>query len=376
MNSVVSPIEQAVEFLKEARRPLVLVHHAATLDVLAAGQALARALTADHPGTTLVVLPSTPPANAEAVPSLVNAVDRVPPARDFVISVDTRRVQVDSLSYDVQPGRLEIHLMPKAGTFQSTDVATPTSQFFFDHLVTINVNQLSDLGPEVEQQRDFFYHTPTLNLDCRPSNKRFGHVNLVDLTTSGVSEIVAELLHALQAGKIESTVAETLLTGIISVTNGFQGDQVNPRTLMAASRLMTAGAKREEIVRRLYQTKTVPQLRLWGRALANLQSADRDQLIWVSIRDQDLKQAGVQPQHVSGLAHELLSSAPAASFACVFLETPPSIAVTVIQRPDAPQPILPDNLTPSGPHQFTGQMSGALNAVEQQIIGSLRASLN
>lgn len=375
MNSVVSPIDQAVEFVRESQRPLIIVHQAKTLDVLAAGQALGRALSSEKPGIALVILPAHQPGNRDVVGSLMVATEHLPSVRDFVISVDTSNTQVDSLSYDLQPGRLNIRLTPKSGTFQPTDVAMPPSSFFFDHIITINLGQLEDIGPDFQLQRDFFYHTPILNIDTGADNRRFGHVNLVDLTASSVSEVIAELLRRLHPESMETAVAQTLLTGIIAATNGFQSDRVNPRTLMAASHLMTAGAKREEIIRRLYQTKTVQQLRLWGRTLSSLQTADHDQLIWATILETELRQHELSADQASGLAHELFASAPSAIYACLLVETPPTVTVTIVQRLDAPPPIVPDGFTSSQPHRLDGILVGSLAAVEKQIIGSLRTSL-
>lgn len=358
--------------LHEHQRPLLIIAKDSGLDGVAAGQGLAQAISAGR-AVTIVAL-ANPPEAAAGLPTQLPSIKNFPPSRDFVISVKTDQTQIASLSYDVRPGGVDIHLIPKSGTFQVADVTMPTTPFVFDHIITIGLRHLEDLGTAFHQEREFFFQTPIINIDHHPANARFGHVNLVDLTAASLSEVATELALHLN-DKLEPATAETLLTGLVSATQGFQSDRLTPRTLTLASRLMTAGARREEIIRRLYQKKTVPLLRLWGLALSRLQSADHDRLVWTTLSADDLHRYNVTPDQAAQLSDELLAAAPGAQFACLLVEAAPDVTVTIYRSPTAPNVDLPEALAVHDRH-IVGRLPGTLALIEKEIVGTLRTALD
>lgn len=369
----ISLVEQAAAVLKEHTRPLLIIADTSGLDGLAGGQGLAQALAQTRQAT--IVCPKSQNEHLDSLPQQLPMVERIPPTREFIVSVHTNRTALESLRYDVQPDRVDIHLVPKDGIFQSSDISMPTTPFMFDCIVTIGLKHLQDLGPIYHQDREFFFQTPIVNIDRRADNTRFGHVNMVDVTAASISEIVSDIALRVTDNQLDSVSAETLLTGIVSATNGFQSQHLTPRTLTIASQLMASGARREEVVRRLFQRKTVPLLRLWGHALSQLQTADNNQLVWATLTDSELRQHDVTPEQAMTLAHELLTTTPNATFACLLIETPPEVLVVVVPSSTAPHPDLPSELVAHNNHHLSGRLAGTLAVVEKDIIGALRLSL-
>jgi hypothetical protein len=83
---------------------------------------------------------------------------------------------------------------------------------------------------------------------------------------------------------------------------------------------MALGAKREEIVERLFRTRSVETLRLWGRALARLKADQKLGLVWTLLTRQDFANAGATEDSLTDIVSELLTTAPEAKVVAIFYE--------------------------------------------------------
>jgi phosphoesterase RecJ-like protein len=164
-------------------------------------------------------------------------------------------------------------------------------------------------------------------------------------------------------------MATSLLTGIISKTKGFQTHTVTPRSLAVASHLITAGARREVIVRNLYQTKSLAALRLWGRALTKIESVDNGRLVWTSVTRDDLRQSGAAVSDAVGALDELIVNTPVAEVAALFIEQNGTTEVHVMTTNHHPLPALPPELVPQTPAYYTGSLPGNIKTVSAKVIG-------
>ncbi|EKD89123.1 MAG: hypothetical protein ACD_34C00185G0001, partial [uncultured bacterium] len=119
---------------------------------------------------------------------------------------------------------------------------------------------------------------------------------------------------------LDEYIATNLLTGIISKTKSFKTNTVTPRSLAIASHLIASGARREDIVKNLYQTKTLPSLKLWGRALAQLQSDPDRKIVWSTIHQTDFTETGTTPHELDQVIDELIINTPDAQHVYVVYE--------------------------------------------------------
>ncbi|HSD12180.1 MAG TPA: hypothetical protein VLC10_01360, partial [Patescibacteria group bacterium] len=93
-----------------------------------------------------------------------------------------------------------------------------------------------------------------------------------------------------------------------------------PRTLDIASELVSAGAKREEIVQNLYRTRTISTLKLWGRALARLKFDPGIKMAWTLLVRQDFIHAGATEEHLPDVIDELIMNSPEAEIVGLLYE--------------------------------------------------------
>ena len=67
---------------------------------------------------------------------------------------------------------------------------------------------------------------------------------------------------------VDEDIATCLLAGLIAKTKSFKTQNITPQSLAISSQLLAMGAKREEIVNKLYRSRSLNVLKLWGRVLA------------------------------------------------------------------------------------------------------------
>ncbi len=367
-----SPLEQASTLLRQSTTPLILLPAAPSSDALAAGLALLMVLEKLGQAAKIVSPNFTLPPGHDFLPKNAAVEQRLTSLRSFVISVDVTRAKLDTLSYDLRDDRLHIYLSPKQGFYEAKDVTTSTGRFAHDLIITVDLPTLEALGPLYHDNTEFFYQVPILNLDHHSENTRFGHCNVVDLTASSVSEIVFELLRVVGFEHIDEHIATSLLTGIISKTRVFQNQRVTPKSLAVASHLMSAGARREEIIQHLYQTKTLSTLKLWGRALGRLQTAQNGRVVWTTITNDDLTSTKTKPADATGVIDELMTEAASADVTALFVATESGTIVHLVFQGQAPPRNLPAGLEQKGPQYYCGTLPGQPQAVAESIVNSLQ----
>ena len=367
------PLEQASTLLRQSNTPLIILPVDPTSDALAAGLALLIVLEKLGKAARIVSPNFTLPPGHDFLPKSNAVEQRLASLRNFIISVDVSRTKLESLSYDIRDNRLHIYLSPKHGFYEPADITTSPGNYAHDVVITLDLSNPEDLGDLYHDNAEFFYRTPVLNIDHHATNTRYGHINVVDVVASSVSEVVFELLRVLGFEHIDEQVATNLLTGIISKTRVFQNQKVTPRSLAVASHLMSAGARREEIIEHLYQTKTLPTLKLWGRALSRLQSSPDGQLVWTTITAEDLDNTKSRPDDAVGVMDELIVETPKAKTTCLFVSAPEGVIVHIMYQTTAPPTGLPTAIVPHGPQYLRGVMSESLEAVTTTVLQQLRS---
>jgi phosphoesterase RecJ-like protein len=111
-----------------------------------------------------------------------------------------------------------------------------------------------------------------INIDHHASNTRFGSLNYVVEGASSTSELVFELLKALEShagrsGVISSDAAACLLSGIIGDTGSFRYPSTTAKTFHVAGELVALGARPDILTQELFATQSLVALKLQSEAL-------------------------------------------------------------------------------------------------------------
>jgi len=277
--------EPLVNRLTNARRVLAVGHENPDADTIGATLAVCRLV--------------------ERRGALATAVfaDPVPPLYDFVPGIDRART-------DPEP---------------ATD---------YDLLVTSDCASVDRIGSVAGRHPELFARLPLVVIDHHASNDIIGPADWVDPVAAATCEMVTLLAARLGAplDADDAALATDLMAGIVMDTATFAHPNATPRTLAVAAALVEAGAPLSEISRRLYRTKPEAQLRLFGRVLDRLATADGGRIVHSTMLDADLVATGGLPAHSEGII-DLLAQAQEAEVAILFKEAAEGTRVSVRTRP-------------------------------------------
>jgi phosphoesterase RecJ-like protein len=122
-----------------------------------------------------------------------------------------------------------------------------------------------------------------MNLDHHLENGLFAKFIYVDTAAAATSLIVARLAKPLGVD-LDVASASCLFAGLLFDTRGgFITDKCTPELFEMTARLVEAGARPDEVNRTLNEQMTLADFKLYGMALAGLQTAMNGQLVYVAI---------------------------------------------------------------------------------------------
>lgn len=241
--------------------------------------------------------------------------------RKFIISLDITNTKVSQIKYKQEENKLNFIISPQDGFFSSTDITSGASGFKYDLIITVDAPDLESLGRIYDNDTEFFYQTPIINIDHNSNNESYGQINFIELTAVSTSEIVFSLFESFGRDLIDENIATCLLAGMIAETKSFKTNNVTPRALLTASALMTLGARREEIVNYLYRSKSINVLKLWGRVLARLSSDAENKLVWSTLSTSDFTKTNSTENDLTDVIDELIVSIPKAKVIAIIYES-------------------------------------------------------
>lgn len=240
--------------------------------------------------------------------------------RKFIISLDISQTKVSQIKYKQEENKLNFIISPQNGFFTGDDISSGASGFKYDLIITVGTPDLESLGEIYDHNTEFFYQTPIINLDHNSINEEYGQINFIELTAVATSEIIFSLLESYSRDYIDEDIATCLLAGMIAETKSFKTNNLTPRSLLAASQLMSLGARREEIVNHLYRSKSINVLKLWGRVLARLSSGLNGALVWSTLSAADFIKTSSAEKDLTDVIDELIINIPSAKIIALIYE--------------------------------------------------------
>jgi nanoRNase/pAp phosphatase (c-di-AMP/oligoRNAs hydrolase) len=240
--------------------------------------------------------------------------------RNFIISLDITNAKVGQIKYTVEDKALNFIISPKEGFFTHNDIKSRSSGFKYDLIITLDTPDLESLGSIYDNDTEFFYQNPIINIDHHSDNESFGQINHIELTAIATSEILFNLFTNFSHDLIDEDIATCLLAGIISKTRSFKTQNITPQALAVSSQLISIGARREEIVNQLYRSRPLNVLKLWGRVLARLTSTLDNKLVWSVLTELDFSKTETNENDLSEVIDELIINIPQAKIVVMIYE--------------------------------------------------------
>lgn len=190
----------------------------------------------------------------------------------------------------------------------------------FDLVIALDAGEMTRYGALYTRHRAFFDAATILNMDHHVTSRGCGRVNVIDVPSAATAELLT--LFLLNRGiAIDRETASCLLAGIITDTRAFEFDATTARTLAAGAYLVARGAIPERIIKPFYRMKPLAKARLWGLALATLDSSPDGRLVWAGLRPEMFAAVGATPDMDDGLSSYLIDI-EGARVAALFKEQP------------------------------------------------------
>lgn len=159
---------------------------------------------------------------------------------------------------------------------------------------------------------------PVVAIDHHATADRRGCINIVVTDAAATCELLAALFPLLGL-PIDAATATCLLTGLVTDTGSFQHANTSARVLATAGRLLALGADLRGVVRSAFGPRSLPALRVMGRALERLRASPETGAAISVVTHQDLQECGASEHDLSGLVN-LLNTIPEASFSLLLTE--------------------------------------------------------
>ena len=301
-----SSFQQIYELIEKSKKIIITLPKNPSTDSIASGLGLFLFLEKIKKKVKVVCNEFELPPHHQFLPKSKEILSDLTALRKFIISLDVTKTKVRELSYDIADDKLNIFITPKSGFFDPRDISTSVSKFEYDLIFVLDSPDLESLGKLYDDNTEFFYHTPIVNIDHKPTNENFGQINLIDLVATSTSEIIFELVKEYKENIMDEYIATSMLAGIISKTKSFQSASVTPKSLAVASHLIEQGARRDEIIKNLYRTKSISSLKLWGRALARLRTDFDGRVVWTLLNREDFNRSEASWKDLEGVVDELI----------------------------------------------------------------------
>ncbi len=312
--------QQIFELVKNSQKILVVFKKNFSSDALASSLAIFLLLQKLEKQADIICQDFVIPQNYTFLPEINKVKPEIQGLKRFIISLEIKDNRIKDFSYDIKKDKLNIYLTPEKGTIDEEKINFKSGNYKYDLIITIDTDDLESLGQLYEQNTDFFYNTPIVNIDHNPENEQYGQINLVELTKTSIAEIIFDLIEDYDIKLLDSKIATCLLTGMIAKTKSFRSTNVTPRALNIASQLILNGAERDLIIQHLYRTKSINTLKLWGKVLARLKNDPQYKMAWSYLQQKDFIELSLQNPNLTEVIEELITTASEAEIILLFFE--------------------------------------------------------
>jgi phosphoesterase RecJ-like protein len=143
-----------------------------------------------------------------------------------------------------------------------------------------------------------------INIDHHKTNPRYGNVNQVLVDSPATAEVVFRFLMANNT-VITKHVSTCLLAGLCFDTNMFSNSATNEKALSTASQLILHGARVQDVIRTMFQNRSVSALHVWGAALERLTDHAEIRVMTTVLTRNDIETHQVTDDEIDGLSNFL-----------------------------------------------------------------------
>lgn len=173
----------------------------------------------------------------------------------------------------------------------------------YDLIVLLDCDDLNRTGIK-ESGKVFKGYKRLLIIDHHPRSENSECVGnchkVIDPSASSTAVMIYRLLKELKID-ITKDIANCIFTGIFADTGSFQHSNTDEKTLKVAAELMKKGARSEKIAKQIFKNRTMPAIKLWGKALSRIETDKETGMAVSYLSKKDLEENNVSQEELSGL---------------------------------------------------------------------------
>ncbi len=173
----------------------------------------------------------------------------------------------------------------------------------YDLIILLDCDNLRRTGIE-DMGKVFVSFDNILVIDHHPRNEETilneNYYSIIDSRASSTAVLVYDLLKELDI-PITKDIANCLFTGIFTDTGSFQHSNTDEKTLKVAAELMRKGSRVDKISRQIFNNRTIPAIKLWGKALSRIKTDDKTGMAVSYLSKKDFEEYDVSQEELSGL---------------------------------------------------------------------------
>ncbi|MBR4082547.1 MAG: bifunctional oligoribonuclease/PAP phosphatase NrnA [Clostridia bacterium] len=169
----------------------------------------------------------------------------------------------------------------------------------FDLLVTVDVADMRRMGRCASLLEAA---AATAQVDHHGTNPAYMQVNYIDEKAPSSAVIIRRLL-ALLGVPVTREIAMCLYAGMSTDTGNFAFSSTDAETFSVMSELMDAGLPLNDMNRRLFRERSVPQILLLARALGSLRFYREGRISMMTLSRQDMIDCGALPEHADAIVN-------------------------------------------------------------------------
>lgn len=239
------PMSQLLNSIKSSDSILIALPQNPSVDILTAAIALTLFLDKYGKHATAIFSGDIPNTIAFLQPekTFESSIDSL---QDFIISLNKNKA--DHLRYKIEGDFVKVYISPYKTKISESDLEFDYGNFNVDLVITLNIAKHADLDAALAEHSSAISGLKTVNISANQA-KSASQTDWNDSVASSISEMIFKLIKNLSGEEklIDASIANALLTGIITATERFSNQKTTPNTMSIAAELMQFGADQQLI---------------------------------------------------------------------------------------------------------------------------------
>ncbi len=166
-----------------------------------------------------------------------------------------------------------------------------------DVLIVLDCGNVERINLNINIQR---FRNNIINIDHHKSNEQYGNINWVDSSRAAVGELIFELSQLLEID-IDENISKCLYTSLLTDTGSFKYSNTSERTHQIAGKLISKGINFTEIHDKIYENKSLKQIKLYATAIDSMEMFYNNKLCIMEIKQSDIEKLEAENEDIGDL---------------------------------------------------------------------------